>query len=226
MGQALKMFTSKGAAILDKLLNTFFCNEATISFFNLSLTFYLAEKDLPDHEVPMEEFFKMLTPTQRKVFQLLSNHKIVYFYDNTDTMNICGLPNCMWMTKRFLKITAEDTRDNHPYLPKPPRDLPLALTSPLPYNTTAQQASTTGATKDLPSELLVLIFSYVSLRELVNASLVCKHWRSVSHDNYLWRLQFLRKNESQSFFRLAANLLYQIGRISSYSLENILYSSK
>ena len=139
----------------------------------------------------MTEAFQNFTPTQRRAIQLFSNHpKIFKFGNNTHLMGKFGIPSDMWKTKRFLKMTAPETKDDHPFLPKPPRDLPLALTAP--FHCEANQGTISGSFKDVPLELLSLIFSFVSLRDFITFSTVSKHWYSVTLDDSLWRLQFLR----------------------------------
>jgi len=137
------------------------------------------------------EAFQNFTPTQRKAIQLLSNHPQVFVYGNNTTyMRANGIPSNMWLAKRYLKMTAEEMKDNHPFLPKPPRDLPLALTAPFRFGT--HQGTPTGTFQEVPSELLSLIFSFVSLQDFITFSTVSKHWYSVSLDDSLWRLQFIR----------------------------------
>lgn len=42
----------------------------------------------------------------------------------------------------------------------------------------------------MPELVLINIFKYLSLKELINASKVCKHWNRVSKDEYLWKRLF------------------------------------
>ena len=139
----------------------------------------------------MTDMFQNYTPAQRKAIQLFSNHPKVFGGANGYLLRTFGIPPNMWLAKRFLKLTAEETKDYHPFLPKPPRDLPLALTSP-PFHLGTQQGTPSGSFQDIPSELLSLIFSFVSLRDFITFSTVSKHWYSVTLDDSLWRLQFIR----------------------------------
>ena len=43
---------------------------------------------------------------------------------------------------------------------------------------------------DLPTEILLKIFSFLSVRSLQNATLVCKNWRSIANDDCLWENHF------------------------------------
>jgi len=139
----------------------------------------------------MTNLFQNYTPAQRKAIQLLSNHPKAFGVGNDYLLRTFSIPPNMWLAKRFLKLTAEETKENHPFLPKPPRDLPLALTAPF-HCDEPQQGTPTGTFQEVPSELLSLIFSFVSLRDFITFSTVSKHWYSVSLDNSLWRLQFIR----------------------------------
>lgn len=42
----------------------------------------------------------------------------------------------------------------------------------------------------LPEELSIQIFSHLSLGDLCNIPLVCKDWKRISEDDYLWSLNF------------------------------------
>ena len=73
---------------------------------------------------------------------------------------------------------------------------------------------------DLPNELLLEIFNYLSERDLANCQLVCRLWRVISADKTLWNRIFDRRKLPlpkqkvpnsyfymyESFYRNAANL--------------------
>ena len=61
----------------------------------------------------------------------------------------------------------------------------------------------------LPSEVLVLIFSNLSLEDIDNVKLVCKHWKELTETSvHLWKTQILQFCDSNPYYKpvLAMNI--------------------
>ena len=56
--------------------------------------------------------------------------------------------------------------------------------------------------EQLPEHILLVIFSHLSLQELILISRVCKRWQRVSRDSSLWQsVQFCREDWNQELFQ-------------------------
>jgi len=64
--------------------------------------------------------------------------------------------------------------------------------------------------EDLPDKVLLRIFSYLTHKEMVNNSIVCKKWRMISQDSRLWSFVSLRPEISGLFIHSQDMLLKTI----------------
>ncbi len=70
---------------------------------------------------------------------------------------------------------------------------------------------------EIPNELLVQIFSYLSVFEVLRSALVCKKWNACSSDGLFWRKKAVRpQKENTTWFESVREDLKTLSLISKY----------
>lgn len=60
----------------------------------------------------------------------------------------------------------------------------------------------------LTEPVLLEIFQYLGLRDVLNAGAVCKNWNTVSYDNLLWRSYFRKDFNIDSSIKIKPGTPY------------------
>jgi F-box-like len=65
----------------------------------------------------------------------------------------------------------------------------------------------------IPENVLVGVFKYLSIKDLLNSSASCKRWNFISQDTMLWKYKF------QTDFKVRKNIARKPGKQSSSPLK-------
>jgi serine/threonine protein kinase len=115
--------------------------------------------------------------------------------------------------------------------PSPSNLSPISLTSQRKIEATTVTAASLSLAfvkpsfESLPKEVALHSFSFLNIRDLLNALVVCKYWNTIAHNNFLWRklcLRTWRKLRWQHRNRKTAAKLQQWNTISDLSLTSTL----
>jgi len=110
--------------------------------------------------------------------------------------------------------------------------------TPTPDNTSPIQSgeltqTDTFSVINLPNEVVLQIFNQLSVKDIANASGVCKHWQELSEDNALWRAVRLRihgdYSESEATKKQAIKhiLRVYVNSLSDvFSIQNLVHKYK